>query len=38
MYQIEPDIRRASMLPGAFYSDPQAFDACRERIFADPGS
>ncbi|MBK6931573.1 MAG: Rieske 2Fe-2S domain-containing protein [Saprospirales bacterium] len=34
MYQIEPDIRRASMLPGAFYSDPQAFDACRERIFA----
>jgi len=31
---IEPDIRKASTLPGRFYSDARAFEACRERIFA----
>ena len=34
MYEIDPDITVASTLPGAFYSDPAAFDASRERIFA----
>jgi len=31
---VDADIRRASTLPGRFYSDPAAFEACRERIFA----
>src|SRR5947207_11274557 len=30
---IDPDIRKASILPGSFYSDQAVFDACRERIF-----
>src|SRR5690349_7270673 len=31
---IDPDVRKASTLPGSFYSDRALFDACRERIFA----
>jgi len=31
---IDPDIRRASTLPGSFYTDPAMFDRCRERVFA----
>jgi choline monooxygenase len=33
-WTIDPDIRRASTLPAAVYSDRRWFDACRERIFA----
>jgi choline monooxygenase len=33
-YQIDPDIRQASTLPGHFYSDPQAFAQLRETAFA----
>ena len=33
-YGIEEDIARASTLPGRFYSDADAFDAMRERVFA----
>lgn len=33
-FAIEPDIRKASTLPGRFYSDAAAFEACREKIFA----
>jgi len=32
--QIDPDIRRASTLPGWVYTDAAVFDACRERVFA----
>lgn len=31
---IDPDIRRASTLPAAFYRDPAYLEAARERIFA----
>lgn len=34
MYQIEPDIRRAATLPGAFYHSAEAFKTCREQVFA----
>lgn len=34
MYQIEPDIRRATTLPGAFYNSPEGFASYREQIFA----
>lgn len=34
MYRIQPDIRRATTLPGAFYNSPEVFAQCRERIFA----
>lgn len=34
MYQIDPDIRRAATLPGAFYHSGEAFEACRDRVFA----
>ncbi len=33
-YSIDPDIRMASTLPGAFYEDGEAFAATRERVFA----
>jgi len=33
-FLIHPDISKASTLPARFYSDPAAFDACRERVFA----
>lgn len=33
-YHIEPDIRRAATLPAAFYRSSEAFEQCRERIFA----
>ena len=31
---IDPDVRRASTLPGWFYSDPDVFALVRERVFA----
>ncbi len=34
MYRIDPDIRRAATLPGDFYQSADAFEACRERVFA----
>jgi len=34
MWSIDPDIRRASTLPGAVYSDPAVFALQRERVFA----
>jgi choline monooxygenase len=34
MYQIDADINRAATLPGAFYNTSDAFEACREKIFA----
>jgi phenylpropionate dioxygenase-like ring-hydroxylating dioxygenase large terminal subunit len=33
-FSIDPEIRRAETLPGAFYSDPALFERQRERIFA----
>lgn len=33
-YHIDPDIRRAQTMPGTFYNDPSALEACREQIFA----
>jgi choline monooxygenase len=33
-YSVDPDITRASTLPGAFYRDPQAWERARERVFA----
>jgi choline monooxygenase len=33
-YEVEADITRAWTLPGRFYSDPAAFEAARERVFA----
>lgn len=33
-YAIDPDITVAQTLPGAFYSDPGAFEAMRTRVFA----
>ncbi len=33
-YQIDPDITRASTLPGSFYSDLDAFELGKERYFA----
>lgn len=32
--KIEPDIRKASALPARAYSDPEVFEAARERVFA----
>ncbi len=34
MFSIEPDIRRATTLPGTFYNDPGVFETCREQVFA----
>ena len=34
MYAVDPDITAASTLPGAFYSDVDAFERQRESIFA----
>jgi choline monooxygenase len=34
MFDIDPDIRRASTLPAEFYRDRRLFDACKERVFA----
>ncbi|MDX1643077.1 MAG: aromatic ring-hydroxylating dioxygenase subunit alpha [Thermoanaerobaculia bacterium] len=31
---ISADIARARTLPGSFYSDPQIFERCRDRVFA----
>jgi choline monooxygenase len=31
--RVDPDIRRATTLPGRVYTDAQVFDACRERVF-----
>jgi choline monooxygenase len=33
-YQIEADITKAATLPGRVYSDREAFDALRDRVFA----
>jgi choline monooxygenase len=33
-FEIDPDIRRATTLPGWFYSSAEVFDRARERIFA----
>lgn len=33
-FQIAPDIQRANTLPGWFYHAPEAFDQCREGLFA----
>ena len=33
-YRVEQDIRVAETLPGRFYSDEEAFDRMRERVFA----
>ncbi len=33
-YCIDPNIERASTLPAAFYRSAEAFEACRERVFA----
>lgn len=33
-YSVDPDITRASTLPGAFYRDPRAYELARERVFA----
>src|SRR5262249_22186574 len=33
-FEIHPDITKASTLPARFYSDPEVFEACREKIFA----
>lgn len=32
--QVDPDIRRASTLPGRAYSEPALFERARERVFA----
>jgi choline monooxygenase len=34
MFPIDPDIRKASTLPGEFYTDPRTFDQCRDRVFS----
>jgi choline monooxygenase len=34
MYSVDPDITVASTLPGAFYSDADAFARMKERVFA----
>ena len=34
MFAIDPDIRRAHTLPGAFYTEPGYFQQAREQIFA----
>jgi len=34
MFQIEPDIRRATTLPGTFYNDPAVLEAGKEAVFA----
>lgn len=34
-YQVHPDITVAETLPGSFYSDPEAFELLREKIFAN---
>jgi hypothetical protein len=33
-FDVDADIRRARLPPGAFYTDPRAFAAVRERVFA----
>ena len=33
-YHIESDIRRAQTLPGTFYNETAALEACREQVFA----
>src|ERR1051325_11324016 len=33
-YSIDPDIAGANTLPGTFYGDAGAFEASRERVFA----
>ncbi|MDQ2987030.1 MAG: aromatic ring-hydroxylating dioxygenase subunit alpha [Armatimonadota bacterium] len=33
-FQVDPDIRRASTLDGAFYRDPGVWNAAKEQIFA----
>ncbi|MBK7876912.1 MAG: DUF309 domain-containing protein [Planctomycetes bacterium] len=33
-YHVDPDITRAATLPGAFYSDTEAFERAKERVFA----
>src|SRR5262245_59266288 len=33
-FEVHPDIAQASTLPARFYSDPEVFEACRERVFA----
>jgi choline monooxygenase len=33
-FRIDPEIGGASTLPGRFYSDPEVFERCRERVFA----
>lgn len=34
IFEIDPDIRKARMLPAAFYTDPEFFEQSKERIFA----
>ncbi|MBK9336565.1 MAG: aromatic ring-hydroxylating dioxygenase subunit alpha [Lewinellaceae bacterium] len=34
MYPIDSDICRAATLPGSFYQSDQAFERCREQVFA----
>jgi len=32
--EVAPDIAEASTLPAAFYQDPQVYERCKERVFA----
>jgi phenylpropionate dioxygenase-like ring-hydroxylating dioxygenase large terminal subunit len=32
-FEVHPDITQAQTLPGAFYSDPEYFELCREKVF-----
>ena len=34
MYEVDPDITKASTLPGAFYHDREAFERSKDQIFA----
>lgn len=34
LLEIDADIRRARTPPGRFYTDPEVYEVCRERIFA----
>ncbi len=33
-FHVDPDITIAATLPGAFYHDADAYELCRERLFA----
>ncbi|MCA1608464.1 MAG: Rieske 2Fe-2S domain-containing protein, partial [Acidobacteria bacterium] len=33
-FDVDPDIRRAHTLPSRFYTDPQLFEAAKEKVFA----